>query len=63
MWHVGGNRRGVYTVWGGGTEEVGPLGRRRRRWENNIKMNLREVGWGNMNWTDVASDREVGRRL
>ena len=42
---------------------MGPLGRRRRRWENNIKMNLQEVGCGNMNWIDVASDREVGRRL
>jgi hypothetical protein len=33
-----------------------PLGRHRRRWEDNIKMDLQEVGWG-MDWTDLAQDR------
>ena len=33
-----------------------PLGRPRRRWEDNIKMDLREVGWG-MDWIDLAQDR------
>jgi hypothetical protein len=33
-----------------------PLGRPRRRWEDNIKMDLREVGWG-MDWFDLAEDR------
>ena len=33
-----------------------PLGRRRRRWEDNIKMNLQEVGCGGMDWIDLAQD-------
>jgi len=38
-----------------------PLGRPRCRWEDNIKVNLQEVGYGGMNWIDVAQDRD--RRL
>jgi hypothetical protein len=40
-----------------------PLGRTRRRWENNIKMDLRGIGWGGMNWIDVAHDRVQWRAL
>ena len=36
-----------------------PLERRRRRWEDNIKMDLQEVGCGGMEWIDVAQDRET----
>jgi hypothetical protein len=32
------------------------LGRPRSRWENNIKMDLREIGWGGMDWDDLAQD-------
>jgi hypothetical protein len=35
-------------------EQQRPLGRCRRRWKNNIKMDLREIGWGYMDWVDVA---------
>jgi hypothetical protein len=35
-------------------EERRPLGRPRRRWVDNIKMDLRELGWDDMNWTDLA---------
>jgi hypothetical protein len=35
-----------------------PLGRPRRRWEDNIKMNLQELGWEGMDWTDMAQDRD-----
>jgi hypothetical protein len=35
-----------------------PLGRPRRRWEGNIKMDLRELEWGDMNWIDLAEDRD-----
>jgi hypothetical protein len=35
-----------------------PLGRPRRRWEDNIKMDLQEVGWGGMDWIDMALDRD-----
>jgi hypothetical protein len=38
-------RRGVYSVLLGKPEEKRPLGRPRRRWEDNIKMDLQEVGW------------------
>jgi hypothetical protein len=31
-----------------------PLGRSRRRWEDNIKMDLREIGWGGMDWIDLG---------
>jgi hypothetical protein len=33
-----------------------PLGRPRRRWEDNIRMNLRGIGWGDMNWIDLAQE-------
>jgi hypothetical protein len=35
-----------------------PLGRSRRRWEDNIKMDLREIEWGGMDWIDLAQDRD-----
>jgi hypothetical protein len=35
-----------------------PLGRPRRRWEDNIKMDLREVGCGGVDWIDLAQDRD-----
>jgi hypothetical protein len=40
-----------------------PLGTLRRRWEDNIKMDLREVGWGNVDWIDLAQDRDMWRAL
>jgi hypothetical protein len=36
------------------------LGRPRRRWVDNIKMDFREIGWGGMEWIDVAQDRDHG---
>jgi hypothetical protein len=41
-----GERRGAYRVLVGKPDGRRPLGRPRRRWEDNIKMDLREVGWG-----------------
>jgi hypothetical protein len=35
-----------------------PLGRPRRRWVDNIKMYLREIGWGGMDWIGLAQDRD-----
>ena len=52
-----GVRRGVYRVLVGKPEGKRPLGRPRRRWENNIKMNLQEVGCGCMDWIELAEDR------
>jgi hypothetical protein len=40
-----------------------PLGRLRRRWEDNIKMYLQEVGWGGMDWIELAQDRDRWRAL
>jgi hypothetical protein len=41
-----GEERGAYRILVGGPERMRPLGRPRRRWEDNIKMDLQEVGWG-----------------
>jgi hypothetical protein len=35
-----------------------PLGRSRRRWEDNIRMDLREIVWGGMDWINLAQDRD-----
>jgi hypothetical protein len=43
-----GNKRGVYRIFVGTPDGKRPLGRRRLRWEGNIKMDLQEVGWGSM---------------
>jgi hypothetical protein len=40
-----------------------PLGRPRRRWVDNIRMDLGEVGWGDVNWIDLAKDRNRWRAL
>ena len=58
-----GERRGVYRVLVGKPEGKRPLGRPRRRWEDNIKMGLQEVGCAVMDWIDLADDRERRRAL
>ena len=58
-----GERRGVYRVLVGKPEGKKPLGRLRSRWENNIKMHLREVGCGGMDWIELAQDRNRWRAL
>jgi len=50
--------RGVYRVMLGKPEGKRPLGRPRRRWEDNIKMDLQEVGCGGMDWIELAQDRD-----
>ena len=52
-----GERRGVYRILVGKPEERRPLGRPRRRWEDNIKINLQEVGCRVVDWIEVAQDR------
>jgi hypothetical protein len=37
------------------------LGRPRRRWDDNMKMDLQKVGWGGMDWTDLSEDRDWWR--
>jgi len=58
-----GERRGVYRVLVGRPEGKGPLGRTRRRWEDNIKMGLQEVGCGSIDWIELAKDRDRWRAL
>jgi len=55
--------RGVYRVLVGKPEEKRPLGRPRRRWEDNIKMDLQEVGGGCGDWMELAQDRDRWRAL
>ena len=58
-----GDRRGVYRVLVGKPEGERPLARLRRRWENNIKMELQEAGCGGMDWIELAQDRDRWRAL
>jgi hypothetical protein len=52
-----GEGRGVYRVLVGRPEGKRPLGRLRRRWEDNIKMDLRKIGIDGSNWIQLAQDR------
>jgi hypothetical protein len=52
-----GKGRGVYRVLVVRPEGKGPLGRPRRRWENNIKLNVRETGIDGVNWIQLAQNR------
>ena len=53
----------MYRVLVGKSEEKRPLGRPRRRWEDNIKMDLQEVECGCMDWIELAQDRDRWRAL
>jgi hypothetical protein len=58
-----GERRGAYRALVGKPEGRRPLGRPRHRWEDNIKMDLREVGCGGADWINLAQDRDRWRAL
>jgi hypothetical protein len=58
-----GANRNAYSILVGKPEGKGPLGRPRRRWVDNIKMELREIGWASMEWIDLAEDRDQWRAL
>jgi hypothetical protein len=53
----------AYKISVGKLEGKRPLGRRRRRWEDNNKMHLREVGWNGVDWIDMAEKRDQWRAL
>jgi len=55
--------RGVHRVLVGKPEGKRPLGRPRRRWEDNIKIDLKEVGGGRGDWVELAQDRDRWREL
>jgi len=58
-----GEKRGVYRVLVGKTEGKRPLGRPMRRREDNIRMNLQEVRFGDVDWIELAQDRGRWRAL
>ena len=58
-----GERRGVYKVLMVKPEGKRPLGRPKRRWEDNIKIDLQEVGCGGMDWIELAQDGTGGGHL
>jgi hypothetical protein len=53
----------VYRVLVGKPEGRRPLGRPRRRWEDGIRMDLEEIGWGGVEWIHLAQDRDRWRAL
>jgi hypothetical protein len=57
-----GEKRGAYRILVGRPEGRRPLVRPRGRWEDNIKMDLQDVGWG-MDWIELAQDRDRCRAL
>jgi hypothetical protein len=58
-----GENMNAYCILEGKPEGKRPLGRPRRRWVDNIKMDLREIEWGGMDSTDLAHDRDQWRAL
>jgi hypothetical protein len=58
-----GEKRHAYRISVGNPEGNRPPGRPKRRWVDNIKMDLREIGWDGMKWIDLAQDREQWRAL
>jgi len=58
-----GERGGIYRVLVGKPEGKRSLGRPKRRWEDNIKMDLQEVGCGSMDWIELTQERDRWRAL
>jgi hypothetical protein len=58
-----GEERKVYKVLVGKPEGERPLVRPRRRWGDGIRMDLREIGWGSLEWIHLAQDRDRWRIL
>jgi hypothetical protein len=56
-------KRNAYRILVGRPEGKRPLGRPRRRWVDNVKMDVREIGWGGMDWIDLAENRDQWRVL
>jgi hypothetical protein len=56
-------KRNAYRILGGNPDGKRPLGKPRRRWVYNIKMDLRDVGRDGMDWIDLAQDRDRWRAI
>jgi len=61
MLHVWGTGEVYIAVLAGKAEGKRPFARPKHRWENNIKTDLQEVGWGGMDWTCLVQDRDKWR--
>jgi hypothetical protein len=57
------DKRNAYRILVGKPEGKRPLERPRRRWKDNIRIYLREIGWGGMDWIDLVQDRNQWRAL
>jgi hypothetical protein len=60
---MNGEKRNAYRLLVGKPEGKRPLGRLRRKWADNIRMNHVEVGWGDVYWIGLAQDRDRWRAL
>jgi hypothetical protein len=58
-----GEKRNAYRLLVGKPEGKRPLGRPRRRWVDNIQMDLLEIGWGGVDWIGLAQDKDKWRAL
>jgi hypothetical protein len=58
-----GEKRNAYRILVGKPEGERPLGRPGRRWEDDIRMDLGEIGWGGMDWIDLSQDRDQWKAL
>jgi hypothetical protein len=58
-----GEKKNAYRILVGKPERRRPLGRPRRGWEDNIRMDLRVIGWSVMDWIHLAQDRDQWRAL
>jgi hypothetical protein len=58
-----GEKKNAYRIWMGKPEGKRSLARERRRWVDNIKMDLKEIGWDGVIWIDMAQDRDQWRTL
>jgi hypothetical protein len=56
-------KRNAYRILVGNPEGKRPLGRPRRKWKYNIRMDIREIGWGGMDWIDLVQDMVPRRAL
>jgi hypothetical protein len=63
VFSTNGEKRNAYRILVGNLEGKRSLGRPRRRWVNNIKMDIREIRWGVMDWIDLAQDRDQWKAI
>jgi hypothetical protein len=61
--NTNGEKRNAFRILVGKPEGKRPLGRPRRMWLDNIKMDLREIGWYGVEWIDMAQERDQWRAL